>query len=363
MPFADPVMDAGQPCLEICEDEMDDGQKLVGHFGITTFGNGVVIVTAPVVRDDQRPRSERAIDKSAKRFGASVSGDRQPHAPRIAPIVSLVPRGSRLAMAHLDGAGDQSFVVHASAFAACAAADPGFVHFDVFVRATPDAILVRADHSGAKLMEDLEGCLIARQPELPLKLDGRHALSLAGDQVGSPEPSGQWRVTALHDRADSQSCLTSTVAACQHTRAGRDAKRLTSDATMRTDEAVPPAHLFEVFGAGGIAREEPLKLRQRPRKRQPRVLVDVHENQRRRIHTCSPLSGNRFQGIAPIASGFRPYSQTNTTPGGCMRQPDKHGLTKVEPSSPRDVPSAIRNSTGSYRVPLEIRLSTDLIMP
>src|SRR5208337_1431603 len=130
-------------------------------------------------------------------------------------------------------------VIHASAFAACAAADPGFVHFDVFVRATPDAILVRADHSGAKLMEDLEGCLIARQPELPLKLDGRHALSLAGDQVGSPEPSGQWRVTALHDRADSQSCLPSTAAACQHTRAGRDAKRLTSDATMRTDEAAP----------------------------------------------------------------------------------------------------------------------------
>src|SRR5271165_5813266 len=46
MPFADPVMDAGQPCLEICEDEMDDGQNLVGHFGITTFGNGVMIVTA-----------------------------------------------------------------------------------------------------------------------------------------------------------------------------------------------------------------------------------------------------------------------------------------------------------------------------
>src|SRR5208337_2710488 len=152
--------------------------------------------------------------------------------------------------------------------------------------------------------------------ELPLKLDGRHALSLAGDQVGSPEPSGQWRVTALHDRADSQSCLTSAVAACQHTRAGRDAKRLTSDATMRTDEAVPPAHLFEVFGEGGIAREEPLKLRQRPRKRQPRVLVDVHENQRRRIHTCSPLSGNRVQGIAPIASGFRPYSQTKHYPWG-----------------------------------------------
>src|SRR5271157_5672206 len=53
-------------------------------------------------------------------------------------------------------------IKRASVFAACAAADPGFVHFDVFVRATPDAILARADHSGAKLMEDLEGCLIAR---------------------------------------------------------------------------------------------------------------------------------------------------------------------------------------------------------
>src|SRR5208282_6710360 len=65
MPFADPVVDAGQPCLEVREDEMDDGQKLVGHFGIAAFGNGVVIVTAlaqvgvtaPVVRDDQRPRN------------------------------------------------------------------------------------------------------------------------------------------------------------------------------------------------------------------------------------------------------------------------------------------------------------------
>ena len=170
MPFADPVMNANQPRLEIREDEMDDRQELLGHLGIPAFSNGVVIIaalaqvgiTAPVVRDDQRPRSDHAIDKSAKGFGASVSGDRQPHAPRIAPIVSLVPRGSRLAMAHLDGSGDQNFVVHASAFAACAAADPGFVHFDVFVRATPDAILVRSDHSRAKLMEDLEGCLIAR---------------------------------------------------------------------------------------------------------------------------------------------------------------------------------------------------------
>ena len=43
---ADPVMDTDQPRLEISEDEMDDGQELLGYFGIATFGNGVVIVAA-----------------------------------------------------------------------------------------------------------------------------------------------------------------------------------------------------------------------------------------------------------------------------------------------------------------------------
>jgi hypothetical protein len=184
---ADPVMDTYQPRLEISEDEMDDGQELFGHFGIATFGNGVVIVaafsqagvTAPIVRDDQRPRSDGAIDKSTKRFGATVSGNCQPNAPRIAPILSLVLRGSRLPMAHLNGASDQNLVVNASAFTACPTADPGFVYLDMLVRAATDAILVRADHSGAQFVEDLKGRLVTREPELPLELDGRHARGLA----------------------------------------------------------------------------------------------------------------------------------------------------------------------------------------
>src|ERR1700680_1465709 len=111
---ADPVMDTDQPRLEISENEMDNGQELLGHFEIHTFRNGLVLVaafpqagvTAPIVRDDQRPRSDGAIDKPTKRFGATVSGNCQPNAPRIAPILSLVLRGSRLPMAHLNGAGD-----------------------------------------------------------------------------------------------------------------------------------------------------------------------------------------------------------------------------------------------------------------
>src|SRR5208283_5382662 len=197
------------------------------------FGNSVVIVaaspqvgvTTPIVRNDQRPRSDGATDKSTKRFGASICGDRQPDAPRIAPILSLVLRGSRLAMAHLDGAGDQNLVVYASAFAACPTADPGFVHLDMLARSATDAILVRADHSRAQFVKDLKGSLVTRESELPLELDGRHARGLAGDQVGGPEPSGQRRVASLHDRADSQARLTAAFAAFQHARAGGNAER------------------------------------------------------------------------------------------------------------------------------------------
>src|SRR5208283_868297 len=150
---ADPVMGAGQPGLEIREGEMDDGQELFGHLGISAFGNGVVIitalaqagVTAPIVRDDHCPRSDSAINKFAKRFGASVRGDCQSNAPRIAPILSLVLRGSRLAMAHLNGAGNQNLGVNPSAFSACPTADPGFVHLDMLVRAATDAILIGAE--------------------------------------------------------------------------------------------------------------------------------------------------------------------------------------------------------------------------
>src|SRR5208283_4996665 len=265
------------------------------------FGNSVVIVaaspqvgvTTPIVRNDQRPRSDGATDKSTKRFGASICGDRQPDAPRIAPILSLVLRGSRLAMAHLDGAGDQNLVVYASAFAACPTADPGFVHLDMLARSATDAILVRADHSRAQFVKDLKGSLVTRESELPLELDGRHARGLAGDQVGGPEPSGQRRVASLHDRADSQARLTAAFAAFQHARAGGNAERFASHTAMRTDEAVSPARLFEVFSACSIIRTEPLKFRQRLRKRQFGMLVDVHQSRCGCIHSRSVPSDNR----------------------------------------------------------------------
>jgi len=194
-------------------------------------------------------------------------------------------------MARLNSAGDKNLVVNASAFAPCPTANPGLVHLDMLIRAATDTILVRADHSGAEFVQDLKGCLVTREPELPLELDSGHSGGLRGNQVGGPEPGGQRCVAALHDRADSQPCLTSAFAAPQHARAGRNAERFASHTTVPTNEAVSPACHFEVMSAGTIVREEPLKLWQRPRKRQRGVLVDVHQN--RRIHTRNPFRQSR----------------------------------------------------------------------
>src|SRR5271166_6881435 len=108
-------MDAVQPRFQIGENEVDDGQKVVGNLGIAT----------------RCSRSDGVLDKPTKRRGASVRHDGEPDATGIASVPSLLLRGPRFAMTHLDAAGDENLVVDATPFAARPAADVGFVHLDM----------------------------------------------------------------------------------------------------------------------------------------------------------------------------------------------------------------------------------------
>jgi hypothetical protein len=119
-----------------------------------------VRVTAPIVRDDQRPLRHGSLDEAAKRRCASIGGDGEPNAPSAAPVLAHVLRGSRRAAAHLDGACDESFVMNAPAFPTRAAADPRLVDLDMLVRAAADAIPIGANHSSAELVEKLKGGLV-----------------------------------------------------------------------------------------------------------------------------------------------------------------------------------------------------------
>jgi len=158
--------------------------------------------------------------------------------------------------------------MNASPFASSPPSDPRFIHFDMFLRLAAYLVALRAHHSGAELMKDAEGGLVARQAELPLKLHGRYSGRLAGDQVSRPEPSRKWRVTPLHDGSSHQAHVFATGAAAQNTRARVETERLAAYAASWTHEAALPPGAFEIGGTGRVIGEKTLELGQRPWERQ-----------------------------------------------------------------------------------------------
>src|SRR5208283_3624863 len=194
---ADAVMGAEQPRLEVGEYEMDDRQEIVGHFRITAFGYSLVVVAAltqsgvaaPIVRDDERARSNGVLDKSTERHGASIWCDREPDSSGVSAILPLVLASPWLSMTNFDSTRNKDLVMNAPAFATSPAADVGFISLNMPVGFAADAVLIGTHHASAQLVENAKGRLVARQPELPLKLNGGHSWGMAHDQIGRPEPN------------------------------------------------------------------------------------------------------------------------------------------------------------------------------
>ena len=176
---ADPVMDAVDPGLQIGEDQVDDRQEFLCDLWVSAFGNRVVVesalakagIAAPVVGDDQRSGSDGVFDESAERIGATVGDDGETNASRVATVFPIVELGSRLPVAHLHGAGDENLMMDAPAFASGPSSNPRFIDFDMLLRLAANLVALGTHHPGAQLMKDTEGRLIARQTELPLKLN------------------------------------------------------------------------------------------------------------------------------------------------------------------------------------------------
>lgn len=281
---ADAVMSAAEPGLQVREDEMDDRQKLFGDVRVAAFGDGVMVVAAlpqagvgaPIVCHRERSRRDGAFDEAAELFGAPVGHDSKPDTPGVASILPRVLCGPRLAMAHLDGACDEDFVMHATALAARASADPCLVDFDMLAGPTTDPVLVGPHHCGAELVQKAEGGLVTREPELALELHGGHAVRLASDEISGPEPCAQRRVRALHDGPCRQPRLAAALAASQDGRPRGDAKRFADFPAMRAGETLGPAGLFEIAGARCVIRKKLLEFGERFRKRQPRAVENVH---------------------------------------------------------------------------------------
>ena len=133
-----------------------------------------------------------------------------PHAtlqavPRLSPAalgIVLAAHGllfwALLRQPSFDRSRHEGLMVDATPLSARKATHPGFVGFDLSSGLPADPILIGPHHAGPELVEYLEGGLVARQPELPLELDGRYAGCLAGHQVGCPKPDQQRRVRTFH---------------------------------------------------------------------------------------------------------------------------------------------------------------------
>ena len=136
---------------------MDHRQKIVCHFRIAAFGNGLMIVTtlaqsnvaSPIVRDDERARSNSLLDKPTQRLTTSILGDRKPDSPGVSAILPLILRSPRFAMPDFDSTGHENIMIDAPAFATGAAADVGFISLDVFLWLAAYSILITTHHPSA----------------------------------------------------------------------------------------------------------------------------------------------------------------------------------------------------------------------
>jgi len=182
------VMNPSQPSFKVREHKMDNRQILFGNLRIAALGDGKVLVptvfevviTIPVIGNNQCAWLNRLLNEAAKRLRAPVRRNGEPDTSGVPSAPALDGFCTRLALPHLYCTGDKNLIMDATAFAARASADPGFIGFDVFIWFTSNTVLIRTYHAGAELVEYLENCLIAFQPKLAPKLHGRHAGRLTG---------------------------------------------------------------------------------------------------------------------------------------------------------------------------------------
>ena len=270
------MMDAAQPGLEIGEYEVNDGQEGFGDLRIAQLRDGGMNISAPfecriaapVVGNDGRAWRNGAADETAQRFGTPVWHRREPDTPGVPSSLPLVEAAAVLALPNFDRAGDDNHVVNATALATGTSANVGFIGLNVLSKLATNPILIGSHHADTQLVKNLERSLVARESELPLELNSRHAGRLAGDQVGRPEPDRERRVRALHNGAGGEACIAATLSATEYAGASGDTVRLAECAATMTDKPVAPSGAFKIGGARRFIRKQVLKLRQRARKRQ-----------------------------------------------------------------------------------------------
>ena len=276
MLWADAVMGAAQPSLEIGEHKVNDRQEGLGNLHVAALRDGGMAVaaldqlgiTTPVVGNDVGAGRNGTLNESPQRLGAAIRYDGKANASCVAPSSAFVAAPLLLALADFDRTRHDNHVVHAPSLAAGTPADVGLISLNVFLRLAADTILIRAHHGGAQLVENLKGCFVARQSELALELDSRHTGCMAGNQVRRPKPNRERRVRTLHDRASREASFAPTLAATKDSGASGVAIGFATRIAVRADKSIAPSRTLKVRRARWLVRKQALELRKGTRERQ-----------------------------------------------------------------------------------------------
>jgi hypothetical protein len=179
------VMSPLNPSFQVAENEMDHGQVRLCLVWVSTErkrlmavpGFGKSRIASPAVSPHGSSNGNVLFDKACESFGTSVWRDTKSQSSCIdtarAFLAVVLPRPN------LHRADHNGLMMNTATFAARLTADQGLVNL-YWVLAT-NGVTFGANHTGAKLMENLKGGLVARERKLALELNG----GLSGDLRGS----------------------------------------------------------------------------------------------------------------------------------------------------------------------------------
>ena len=256
--FAQPVIDAERPGLEVGEDAMRPGQDDVrGHRSdnVRVVSNaGSAGVAGPAVGFRGGAGFNAGFNEGVQTRGGEVGDRRQPHPT--GPVV-----------VHFDGASDQHLAIGAAPLPAGrriglgAMRDHGFVDFDQ----ARQRRAVGRDHGPAQLGAQQPGRLVRAETQLLLQLQGGDTIGVGGHQIRRPEPDGQWQLRAMHHRAGGDRGLLAATGTLPGEGLARQRPAL-AVATVRAAEPVGPARVSQICRTRALIREAVLKLDERARK-------------------------------------------------------------------------------------------------
>jgi len=243
--FAQAVEGAQTPALQVGEHPVHPGQQDMGGHAADHLATVLVFLEAEIgrqpVADDRGAGRDDTTDEPGDAGRREVVQAVEPDAPRLA-LVRQLDRADHQQLANVAAA-----LATGRRICLGPVGEVALVHLDQIDQRGA----IGVDHGAAQLMQQQPGSLVAAQPELGLKLQGRDPVRMAAEEMDCGEPQGQRQLAAVHRCSGRHRGLPAAPGAFPGEPLGGQLPAL-CPAAGRADKALRPALLEQVASAGRI---------------------------------------------------------------------------------------------------------------